>query len=221
MTDEDSSFTTGNVLANDKGGENLIITGLNTSGTQGTVTNNGDGTFNYDPNGQFESLAEGETATDTFFYTIENSDGVLDTAAVTVTINGLDDTLILEGTGGNDILTGTNADEIFIGLRGRDTLTGGSGKDKFVFTSTVDAGDTITDFEVGSDLIVFTDLFESIGFEGLDPISAGVVGFLGSGDNTIITIDPDGIAGGARARSFLSVEGVSVENMKNADNFVF
>ena len=35
---------------------------------------NADGTFDYDPNGQFESLAVGETGTDTFSYTID--DGV-------------------------------------------------------------------------------------------------------------------------------------------------
>ena len=30
------------------------------------MTDNGDGTFTYDPNGAFENLAVGETATDTF-----------------------------------------------------------------------------------------------------------------------------------------------------------
>ncbi|MDU8927363.1 Ig-like domain-containing protein [Alisedimentitalea sp. MJ-SS2] len=61
------------------------------TGTLGIVTNNGDGTFSYDPNGQFESLAVGETATDTFSYTVDDGNGGTDTATVTVTITGAND----------------------------------------------------------------------------------------------------------------------------------
>src|SRR5207237_989033 len=45
---------------------------INTAGTIGSVANNGSGTFTYNPNGQFESLAIGETATDTFAYTVND-----------------------------------------------------------------------------------------------------------------------------------------------------
>ena len=64
---------------------------INTTGTKGTVTNNGDGTFRYDPNGQFESLAAGETATDTFTYTVTDSHGASSTKTATVTIHGEND----------------------------------------------------------------------------------------------------------------------------------
>jgi VCBS repeat-containing protein len=52
---------------------------------------NEDGTFSYNPNGQFDSLGVGETATDTFTYTI--NDGISDSepATVTITINGVND----------------------------------------------------------------------------------------------------------------------------------
>jgi uncharacterized repeat protein (TIGR01451 family) len=92
-SDEDTPFTTGNVLVNDSDpdGGILSVTGLNTTGTIGLVTNNGDGTFNYDPNGQFEDLADGEQATDTFTYTISDRQGGSDTATVTITITGVDD----------------------------------------------------------------------------------------------------------------------------------
>jgi len=50
-----------------------------------------DGTFNYDPNGQFEFLAQGETATESFDYTISDGNGGTDTATATVTINGVND----------------------------------------------------------------------------------------------------------------------------------
>ena len=58
------------------------------------LTMNADGTFDYDPNGQFDSLAVGQTATDTFSYTIDDGQGQpnsTDTATVTVTINGVND----------------------------------------------------------------------------------------------------------------------------------
>jgi len=92
-TDEDTAFTTGNVLANDSDvdGDTLTVTSIDTTGTLGTVTDNGDGTFSYDPNGQFESLNDGETATDTFSYTVSDGNGGTDTATVTVTINGVND----------------------------------------------------------------------------------------------------------------------------------
>ncbi|MCJ8331739.1 MAG: cadherin-like domain-containing protein [Lentisphaeria bacterium] len=50
-----------------------------------------DGNFTYDPNGQYETLALGETNTDSFVYTIDDGNSGTDTATVTVTINGLND----------------------------------------------------------------------------------------------------------------------------------
>jgi VCBS repeat-containing protein len=64
---------------------------IDTTGTQGTVVNNGDGTFSYDPNGRFESLAQGELATDTFDYTVTDNHGASSTKTATVTIHGEND----------------------------------------------------------------------------------------------------------------------------------
>lgn len=63
----------------------------NTTGTIGTVINNNDGTFTYDPNGKFKSLGLGETATDTFKYTVTDNHGAKSTATATVTIQGEND----------------------------------------------------------------------------------------------------------------------------------
>ena len=82
------------VLANDTDvdiGDKLQVQSIDTSSTAGTVTLNGNGTVTYDPNGKFESLAVGETATDTFTYTVSDGNGGTDTATVTVTINGAND----------------------------------------------------------------------------------------------------------------------------------
>ena len=72
---------------------------------------------------------------------------------------------MLDGGGGNDKLTGGNGVDTLMGGLGMDTLTGGSGNDKFVFTGdsrsfvtfkadgTPQGHDTITDFEMGTNLI--------------------------------------------------------------------
>ena len=53
-----------------------------------------DGSFTYDPNGNFESLGAGETATEGFSYTISDGSGATDSATVTITIVGENDALV-------------------------------------------------------------------------------------------------------------------------------
>jgi VCBS repeat-containing protein len=91
-TDEDHA-TTFSLLVNDTDpdGDLLAVSALDTSGTLGAVTLNADGSVTYDPNGQFEYLAAGATATDTFSYAVGDGQGGSDTALVTVTITGVDD----------------------------------------------------------------------------------------------------------------------------------
>jgi predicted outer membrane repeat protein len=91
-TNEDTPFTTANVLANDSDPENdtKVVQSIDTSGTRGQVTDNGDGTFDYDPVGQFEDLEAGQQDKDTFTYTISDGNGGTDTATVTITITGID-----------------------------------------------------------------------------------------------------------------------------------
>ncbi|MEG4405668.1 putative Ig domain-containing protein, partial [Microcoleus sp. MON2_D5] len=60
---------------------------------------------------------------------------------------------ILNGDDGNDILYGGKGDDLLTGGLGVDSLIGGMGVDKFLL-STNSGTDTITDFEVGKDLLV-------------------------------------------------------------------
>jgi VCBS repeat-containing protein len=119
-TDEDTAFVTGSVLTNDTDVDNgavLSASLLDTSGTLGLVIDNGDGTFSYDPNGQFESLAVGETATDSFTYTVTDDTGATDTATVTVTINGANDA----PDAGNDAATTLPDTAVDINVIGNDS----------------------------------------------------------------------------------------------------
>ncbi|MEW5728769.1 MAG: tandem-95 repeat protein, partial [Pseudomonadota bacterium] len=107
--------------------------------------------------------------------------GVLDGTGVTVAANndahvatqtgdGTANTLtgtagadVLSGLAGNDRLSGGAEADTLIGGTGIDALTGGSGGDTFVFAAgdsnyANSAYDTITDFTIGSDKIVFTGM---------------------------------------------------------------
>ena len=85
------------VLANDSDpeGTKLTVTARQLVGTKGLVTINALGSFDntvtYNPNGKFESLGVGQTATDTFQYTVKDEDGYTSVGTVTVTIDGLND----------------------------------------------------------------------------------------------------------------------------------
>ncbi|WP_293119281.1 ExeM/NucH family extracellular endonuclease [Okeania sp. SIO1I7] len=128
---------------------------------------------------------------------------------------------VIEGTRRRDNLIGTDGDDTITGFRRRDTLTGGAGDDTFVYTGLRDAGDIITDFEVGSDKIDLVEVLDSFDFAGFDPIADGYVGFRSRRGNTILTIDPDGTAGNGRARSLLLVQDVNPAELNNPDNFIF
>ena len=90
-TDEDTSVN-GNVLTNDIG-DSLVVTttGQKTLDSGASVTINSDGTFTYEPNGNFESLNSGEFRSDTFVYTMKDGNNNSSSATVTVTINGTPD----------------------------------------------------------------------------------------------------------------------------------
>ena len=63
------------------------------------VTVNADGSFDYDPNGAFDSLAEGQTATDSFTYTTTDGNETSDSATVTITVSGVDEEPVITAIG--------------------------------------------------------------------------------------------------------------------------
>jgi large repetitive protein len=78
----------------------LTITGVSLTTNGGIATTDGS-TVTYDPNGAFDYLGVGETAIDTFTYTISDGDGGEDEATVTVTIHGQNDApeITIDGDG--------------------------------------------------------------------------------------------------------------------------
>jgi VCBS repeat-containing protein len=90
---EDGQAVVIDVLANDTdvdAGDTKTLVSVNTSGTVGSVSIV-DGKVSYDPGTNFQSLAAGATATDTFIYTMKDSAGATSTATVTMTVTGVND----------------------------------------------------------------------------------------------------------------------------------
>ncbi|MBD2518833.1 FG-GAP repeat protein [Nostoc sp. FACHB-973] len=113
-TSEDT-VVNGNVLVanpttpdSDPNNDTLTVTQVNGNGagvgnqitlTSGALlTLNSNGSFVYNPNGQFESLGVAATASDSFTYTISDGNGGTSTATVNLTINGVNDGATITGT---------------------------------------------------------------------------------------------------------------------------
>ncbi len=228
---------TGNVLTNlagldrDPDGNPLSVVALNGgAGGLGTatllasgarLTLNASGAFTYDPNGAFDTLATGQTATDSFVYTA--SDGLVgDVAAVTITINGQTTAgVVLTGTSGANTLNGGRGDDTIRGLAGSDQLYGDAGAD------TLDGGSGMdrVDGGRGNDILVIRaaegqfDLL--IGGDGIDTLRVTAAGGVATLEGTanISTIEVfDGAGQAVRGSSaantldfsiFTSVVGVA------------
>ncbi len=90
------------VLANDSDADAsdvLSVNAIDTAGTLGLVSINANGTVTYATNGAFNYLAAGETATDSFTYTVSDGHGGFDTATVTVSVTGANDNPVATNDG--------------------------------------------------------------------------------------------------------------------------
>ena len=97
-TTRDDATVSGNVLANDSDpdGDDIAVVRADgkpvrrettlTLGSGAILAINNKGDYTYDPNGQYDFLQNGETATDSFTYTIADTSGATDSAVVTITI---------------------------------------------------------------------------------------------------------------------------------------
>jgi len=176
---------------------------IGTSGTLGTVTNNGDGTFSYNPSGRFENLAAGETATDTFTYTVDDGEGGTDTATVTITITGENDAPEAKNDTAPGLVTEDETNTIDV-----DTLLGND--------SDVDSGDlTVSAVDTTSDLgatltLIDTDgdgIFDEISY---DPTASDTLQALGDSETETDTFSytvSDGNGGTDTATVTVTVSG--------------
>ena len=128
--------------------------------------------------------------------------------------------MMVIGTDGRDTLIGTTDDDIITGGLGGDTLTGEAGADQFVYESFSDRTDKITDFNPNQDMVVLTDVFIEIGYEGIDPIADGYLQFVQDGSNARVQIDPDGADGFYAFRTMATLQNVTIESLVVGSNVI-
>ncbi|PSR18744.1 endonuclease [filamentous cyanobacterium CCP3] len=130
---------------------------------------------------------------------------------------------VITGTPGRDVLVGSDRNDTILASGGPDLITTGGGRDRVVYTSTAQTGATITDFEVGADQLVFTDLLASVGYVGADPIADGLIQIrnLGNSGRVQLSLELEGVAGRNQFTNFITFQGIDATALNNPDNFVF
>lgn len=141
---EDANPTAISVLANDTdidSGDTKRIVSVNTAGLLGIATISADRQqIIYSPGSAFQHLGNGQTAIETFTYTIEDGGGDQATATVIVTVIGANEPVIyvqppappvgaIIGSADDDVLNGTTGNDVIYGQGGDDEISGGSGAD--------------------------------------------------------------------------------------------
>lgn len=137
------------VVIGDKGEQN-VVDSTSVQGAVATDVNLATGAYT----GNIVVDAGGFSAGDSFSLTLENFVDVLG--------SNNDDQIVgsraanlLTGAAGTDTIAGGKGDDTIIGGTDNDLLTGGRGADVFEFVDG-DGADTITDFDVGVDALVFS-----------------------------------------------------------------
>ena len=99
VLDNDSDVDFGDVLTVSTVNDSVENVGEPIGGTYGTLQLNADGTYSYtldNGKGAVQALAEGQTATDIFSYTVSDGHGGSATATLTITVTGTNDQPVAE-----------------------------------------------------------------------------------------------------------------------------
>ena len=227
-TTDEATIITGNVLTNDtdENDDTLTVAEVNgfksnvgksfTTSKGGLITLNADGSYEYNPNGAFDALNDGASATDSFNYEASDNNGGFSTATVTITINGVNEEVfgniingtdiknnlfglafddIINGLGGDDRINGRDGDDIIYGGLGHDFIAGDHGNDIIYGNEGNDTlegrlGDDILYGGIGEDKLAGGDGDDALyGDEGNDFIHGNHGNDIiagGNGDDTII-----------------------------------
>jgi VCBS repeat-containing protein len=141
---EDAAPTEIAVLADDTdvdAGDTKTIVAVNGAGLQGSVTISPDGSrVIYTVGNALQTLNAGQTATETFTYTMADSSGALATASVTITVVGANEPVVyvyppspppgaIVGTPQDDTIVTAALADIIYGMAGDDEIRSGGGND--------------------------------------------------------------------------------------------
>ncbi|PWS35406.1 hypothetical protein DFH01_17440 [Falsiroseomonas bella] len=131
------------------------------------------------------------------------------------TIEGGDGGDSLYGGSGADSIVGNSGNDTIVGGYGADTATGNSGTDRFVFLSTDDTNDIITDFD-GSEILDFSAFPGTLTFLATESTiftANNQVAWYQSGGDTIVMVNTDG--DNASAEFMVTLQGYTTNMVLN------
>jgi len=152
-------------------GQVVSVGSIVTLASGATVELLADGSLRFDQNGAFDALNTGETSLETISYMISDGQGGTDTASLTITVQGADETAggvgIVDGTAGDDVISKAYTgdpegdvvhddaliDDVVYGNGGNDTIYLGRGDD----TAHGGAGDDVIYGQNGNNTIYGDD----------------------------------------------------------------
>ncbi|WP_430765275.1 Ig-like domain-containing protein [Rhodothalassium salexigens] len=179
--EEDGPIVSGQLTADDVDatpGE--LVYALVTGPDEGSVTVDADGGFRFDPGGDFQDLAQGETRDVSFTYKVTDAQAATSTATVTVTVTGTDDGPTAIFTPGDDTVDLTAYTASVAGAAAQhDAL---SGNDTVILHDGVDYdADSAFDAGTGDDRVTGTARADHIhGGAGNDTL-------IGAGGGDVLT----------------------------------
>ncbi|MCV2360345.1 hypothetical protein LNV08_15320 [Paucibacter sp. TC2R-5] len=91
------------------------------------------------------------------------------------------------------------------------------GSDQFVYTSMIDAGDTITDFTPADDLLDLGQSMRALGISSADPLASGHVVCSNANGAAMIGINAAGTGGVTRSRPLVQLKGLSCDKLSTAN----
>ena len=213
-----------NVLGNDTDsnvGDTLTLVGVTgtTAAGHASIVN---GKVVYVADGDAaDALKQPGTLVDSFTYQVQDSHGAVSTGTVNVTVRGIADAPVRNGTanadtltgsnplddtlnglGGNDKLSGLGGTDTLNGGIGNDTLSGGDGVDRFIFTGAF-GNDVVTDFQ--SKDVIQLDASQFANFAAVQAHAAQ------SGLDVVITLD---------ASNHITLQNTTLGSL-NAGEFLF
>ena len=123
----------------------------------------------------------------------------------------------LYGGAQSDVLNGGAGNDLLVGGRKADVMTGGAGRDVFAYSSIRDAGDRITDFQVGRDKLDIGKLLAGSRYRSRNQFGS-YVRVVGSSGGAIVRVDSNGDTAGG-FRNLVTLQGVTA-NTITAKSFI-
>ncbi|MDP0492566.1 MAG: LamG-like jellyroll fold domain-containing protein [Verrucomicrobiota bacterium JB023] len=125
----------------------------------------------------------------------------------------------VRGTGGRQLINGTSGDDQIFGNMAADVLNGGEGSDTFVFQSTRDGMDTISDFNPAEDLLNLSGLLDEMRYSGTDPFGDGKLRLLDSSRGAVLQYENPRRAGSYR--NLIIFSGLEASDLQGQSILIF